>query len=259
MEMIDTHAHLYEQQFDADRDAVIARAVAQGVRTMLLPNIDTQTIQPMLDLCHRYPGHCYPMLGLHPTAVDRDFAQKLELMEPYLDDGRMTAIGETGIDLYWDKQYRDQQIEALHIQIGWAKQRRLPLVIHCRQSYHEVVTALKQEQDGSLTGVFHCFPGNERQADEVVALGFMLGIGGVATYKNADMAKVVRHTDIRHILTETDAPYLSPSPYRGKRNESAYIFNIVQAIAEIKSMPAEKVAEHTVENALKIFAINRGN
>ena len=252
--MVDTHAHLYDEQFDDDRDAVIARAAGCGVRRMLLPNIDVQTLEPMLAVCHQYPGCCFPMLGFHPTSVDGDFERQLEIIGSYLGKTEIVAIGETGIDLYWDKQYIGQQIEAFRIQIGWAKKYGLPLSIHCRKSYNEIISVLKKEQDGSLTGVFHCFPGNLRQAEEVTALGFMLGIGGVVTYKNAEMATVVQHTGIEHLLTETDAPYLPPVPFRGKRNESAYIYNIVQKIAELKSMSVIEVAEATNANAEKIFS-----
>jgi TatD DNase family protein len=251
--MIDTHAHLYDKQFADDHDAVISRAINCGVERMLLPNIDVQTIEPMLNICRLHPDRCFPMLGLHPTSVDNDFERQLEIIGSYLDKTEIVAIGETGIDLYWDKQYLAQQLEAFRIQIGWAKKYRLPLSIHCRKSYNEIISILKKEQDGSLTGVFHCFPGNLRQAEEVIALGFMLGIGGVATYKNAEMANVAQHIGIEHILTETDAPYLTPAPFRGKRNESAYIYNIIQKIAELKSMSVDEVAKITKENAGRIF------
>jgi TatD DNase family protein len=193
------------------------------------------------------------MLGLHSTSVDNDFERQLEVIATYLDNTKIVAIGETGIDLYWDKQYLEQQLEAFRIQIGWAKKLGLPIVIHCRKSYNEIISVLKKEQDGSLTGVFHCFPGNLRQAEEVTALGFMLGTGGVVTYKNAEMATVVQHIGIEHILTETDAPYLPPVPFRGKRNESAYIYNIVQKIAELKSVSISEVIDATKSNAERIF------
>ena len=251
--MVDTHSHLYDTQFDDDRDAVVTRAMERGVERMLLPNIDEQTVQPMLDVCARYPANCFPMLGLHPTSVDRDFERKLEKISEYLEHTKIVAIGETGIDLYWDRQYLHQQIESFRIQIGWAKKYRLPLSIHCRKSYNEIISVLKKEQDGSLTGVFHCFPGNLRQAKEVTDLGFALGIGGVVTYRNAEMATVVQHIDIEHILTETDAPYLPPEPFRGKKNESAFIHYIIHKIAELKSMPVKKIAEITNANAERIF------
>ena len=251
--MVDTHAHLYDGKFDDDRDAVIDRAVECGVGRMLLPNIDAQTIQPMMAVCQQYPGCCFPMLGLHPTSVGKDFVQQLEIIESYLDHTEIAAIGETGVDLYWDKQYVDQQIEAFRIQIGWARKYRLPLSIHCRKSYNEIIALLKKEQDGSLTGVFHCFPGNVRQAEEVTGLGFMLGVGGVVTHKNAEMATVVQHIGIEYILAETDAPYLPPAPFRGKRNESAYIPHIIQKIAELKSMSVSEVAEATDAQAERIF------
>lgn len=253
LHMVDTHAHLYDEQFDDDRDTVVARAVDCGVELMLLPNIDVQTVQPMLEVCSQYPGHCFPMLGLHPTSVDEDFRRQLTIIESYLGKTEIVAIGETGIDLYWDKQYLSQQLEAFRVQIGWAKQLKLPLSIHCRKSYNEIISVLKKEQDGSLTGVFHCFPGNFRQAEEITALGFMLGIGGVVTYKNAEMATVVQYTGIEHLLAETDAPYLPPVPFRGKRNESAHVFNVIQKIAELKSVPVSEISEAINVNAKRIF------
>jgi len=252
--MIDTHAHLYDEQFEHDLDAVITRASDSGVGRMLLPNIDAQTVQPMLEVCRQYPARCFPMLGLHPTSVHEDFEQQLEIIASYLDHTKIVAIGEIGVDLYWDRQFLDQQLEAFRIQIGWAKKYKLPLSIHCRKSYNEIISVLKKEQDGTLTGVFHCFPGNVRQAEEVVKLGFMLGVGGVVTYKNAEMATVVQNVDIEHILTETDAPYLPPVPFRGKRNESAYIYHIVQKIAELKSMSHTEVADVTDANAERVFS-----
>ena len=252
--MIDTHAHLYDEQFEHDLDAVITRASDSGVGRMLLPNIDAQTVQPMLEVCRQYPARCFPMLGLHPTSVHEDFEQQLEIIASYLDHTKIVAIGEIGVDLYWDRQFLDQQLEAFRIQIGWAKKYKLPLSIHCRKSYNEIISVLKKEQDGTLTGVFHCFPGNVRQAEEVVKLGFMLGVGGVVTYKNAEMATVVQNVGIEHILTETDAPYLPPVPFRGKRNESAYIYHIVQKIAELKSMSHTEVADVTDANAERVFS-----
>ena len=252
--MVDTHAHLYDRQFTNDLDAVISRAIESNVGRMLLPNIDVQTVQPMLDVCSRYPDRCFPMLGLHPTAIDKDFERQLGIIESYLYNTEIVAVGETGVDLYWDKQYLSQQLEAFRTHIGWAKKLGLPLSIHCRKSYNEIISVLKKEQDGALTGVFHCFPGNLRQAEEVTKLGFMIGIGGVVTYKNAEMATVAQHTGIEHILVETDAPYLPPVPFRGKRNESAYINNIVQKIAELKSMPVSEIADAINTNAERVFS-----
>ncbi len=252
--MTDTHAHLYDEQFDSDRDVMIARAVESGVKHVLLPNIDNSTVQPMFDLCGHYPQYCFPMIGLHPTSVGVDFENQLQQMETHLGNENIVAIGEIGIDLYWDKQYIQQQIEAFRIQIRWAKQHNLPVAIHCRKSYNEILSVIKAEQDGRLCGVFHCFPGNIRQAEEVVRLGFALGIGGVVTYPNAEMAKVVEHIDLEHILTETDAPYLPPVPFRGKRNESSYIINIVEKIAVLKKMSFNEVATATDLNAKRIFS-----
>ena len=253
MKMVDTHAHLYDEQFELDLDAVISHAAGSSVGRILLPNIDALTVQPMLEVCRQYPDRCFPMLGLHPTSVHEDFEQQLEFIASYLDFTNIVGIGEIGVDLYWDKQYLAQQLEAFRIQIGWAKKYKLPLSIHCRKSYNEIISVLKKEQDGSLTGVFHCFPGNVRQAEEVINLGFMLGIGGVVTYKNAEMATVVQHVDVEHILTETDAPYLPPVPFRGKRNESAYVVHITQKISELKSMTLSELADITNANAERVF------
>jgi len=255
--MVDTHAHLYDRKFANDLDAVISRSVECKVERMLLPNIDARTVQPMLDVCRLYSDRCFPMMGLHPTAIDKDFERQLAVIEQYLHNTEIVAIGETGIDLYWDKQYLDYQIEAFRIHIGWAKKLGLPLSIHCRKSYNEIISILKKEQDGSLTGVFHCFPGNLRQAEEVVKLGFMIGIGGVVTYKNAEMATVAQHIGIEHILVETDAPYLPPEPFRGKRNESAYITHIVQKIAELKSMTTNETANAINANAERVFCLEK--
>ena len=251
--MVDTHSHLYDVRFDNDRDATVARAIECGVERMLLPNIDVQSLQPMFEVCDTYTGHCFPMVGLHPTAVDADFEKKLEIIESGLNNPKIIAIGETGIDLYWDKQFLEQQIESFYIHIGWAKKHKLPLSIHCRKSYNEIINILKKQQDGALSGVFHCFPGNLRQAQEVIALGFTLGIGGVVTYNNAEMATVVQQIGIEHILTETDAPYLPPTPHRGKRNESSYTKVIVEKIAELKQMSPEEVAAATTLNAERNF------
>ena len=252
--MVDTHSHLYDVKFDHDRDAVVARAAECGVNRLLIPNIDVQTVQQTFDVCNRYKERCFPMLGLHPTSINSDFEKNIEKISTYFENEEIVAVGETGIDLYWDKQFIAQQLEAFRIHIAWAKKYGLPLCIHCRKSYNEIINILKKEQDGTLSGVFHCFPGNLRQAQEVIDLGFTLGIGGVVTYNNAEMATVVQHIGIEHILTETDAPYLPPVPFRGKRNESAYIVNIVQKIAELKSMSVEDVAKATNANAERVFS-----
>jgi TatD DNase family protein len=251
--MIDTHAHLYDKQFSKDLDVVIDTAIEAGVEQFLLPNIDTNTIEPMFRICKLYPKRCFPMLGLHPTAVDKNFEKHLKTIEGYLSDTTIVGIGEIGIDLHWDKQYLAQQIEAFRIQIGWAKKLKLPLSIHCRKSYNELISILKKEQDGTLTGVFHCFPGNVQQALQVIELGFMIGIGGVVTYKNAEMATVAQQIDPKYILVETDAPYLHPEPTRRRRNESAEIKTIIQKIAHLKSMPENELAAITVANTQRVF------
>lgn len=251
--MVDTHAHLYDAAFDNDRHEVMARAADCGVDCMLLPNINAESVMPMLQVCRQYAARCFPMLGLHPTDVKADFERDLDAIAAYLDCVDAVAIGEIGIDLHWDKEFVNQQIEAFSIQLGWAKRYGLPVAIHCRKSYNEILAVLKKEQNGTLSGVFHCFPGNVRQAHELVEMGFMLGIGGVVTYRNAEMANVVAQTPLEYLLTETDAPWLAPAPFRGKRNESAYIYNTVQKIAELKSVSISEVAAITSANAKRIF------
>lgn len=253
---IDTHTHLYLEQFDKDRKSVVESAVQAGVEYMLLPNVDEETIQPMMDLCMTFPANCKPMMALHPTSVKEDFEEVLTRIKPWFKKGTMCAVGETGIDLYWDKTFFAQQVQAFKTQIEWALEFDLPVVIHSRNSVEEIMEVLEAYRGKRLKGVMHCFPGNVEQARWFTEFGFMLGIGGVVTYKKSMMAKVVEEADARYLILETDAPYLPPVPYRGKRNESSYIPIIAQKVAELKSLDVESIARITTENAKKLFQLS---
>jgi len=253
MFLIDTHTHLYLNEFDADRDATVQRAFDKGIKYLLLPNIDSTSINEMLSLCQKYPDNCFSMIGLHPTSVKSDFKQLLLPMESYFKTEHFYAIGETGIDLYWDKTFMNEQAEAFNIQMKWAVKYNLPIVIHSRNSLNEIINLIKDFKNPSLKGIFHCFPGSLQQALEVVEMGFFIGVGGVVTYKNAGLAKVVEVIELKNIVLETDSPFLPPVPYRGQRNESAYIYDIAQYIAKIKNISIEEVAEITTQNAIALF------
>ena len=253
---IDTHAHLYLEQFDKDRNSVVENAVQAGVEYMLLPNVDQETIQPMMDLCAAFPGNCKPMMALHPTSVKDDFEEILARIKPWFDKGVMCAVGETGIDLYWDKTFFSQQVQAFKTQIEWALEYDLPVVIHSRNSVEEIMEVLEEFRGKGLKGVMHCFPGNVEQAHWFTEFGFILGIGGVVTYKKSMMARVVEEVDAHYLILETDSPYLPPVPHRGKRNESSYIPVIAQKVAELKSMDIESIGRITTENAKKLFQLS---
>ncbi|HPE33220.1 MAG TPA: TatD family hydrolase [Bacteroidales bacterium] len=253
MILTDTHTHLYLEQFDTDRDAMIQRALTAGVKYMLLPNIDSGTIPRMMDLCADYPEHLFPMIGLHPTDVKDNFESELAKISEILVKNKFYAIGETGIDLYWDKTFVGEQKTALIYQIQLAKQYELPVVLHVRNSFNEVIEVLNDVADQKLTGVFHCFTGSKEQADQIISYGFKLGIGGVLTYKNSGLDKVVAEIAMEHLLLETDSPFLAPVPYRGKRNESSYIKLIAEKLASIKGITPEEVAAETTKNASKLF------
>lgn len=256
MEFVDTHAHLFLPEFDEDRSSVVERAMLRGVRTMLLPNIDKHSIEPMLELCASYPAHCFPMIGLHPTSVNDDYHHHLVEIEKYLAAHKFIAIGEVGIDLYWDKTYLAQQREVFAYHIELARKHSLPLVIHSRDSFAEIAEILHAHHQGEpYAGVFHSFSGTTEQAEEAIELGFKLGINGVVTFKNSTLGDVLREISLEDILLETDAPYLTPVPYRGKRNESAYIPYIAGKIAEIKHVPVEDVAAVTTRNANTLFKL----
>jgi len=253
--LIDTHSHIYSEEFIHDRDEALQRAYSSGVKKIILPNIDSGSIKHMLDLAEAYPHLCYPLMGLHPTSVDEDYKDELQAVEYWLEKRKFYGIGEIGIDLYWDKKFVNEQKEVFRHQIKLAKKYDLPIIIHVRSSFDETLEIVKQEQDGSLRGIFHCFSGNEVEAQKVVDLGFLLGIGGVLTFKNSSLDEVIKTVAIQNLVLETDAPYLSPVPKRGKRNESAYLVYIAQKVAEIYDLSVAKVAEITTSNARNLFGI----
>ncbi|NAX20743.1 TatD family hydrolase [Vibrio sp. V39_P1S14PM300] len=251
--MIDTHAHIYASEFDHDRDEVVQRALAQGIEHILLPNIDLDSIEPMLKTEAAYPQVCRSMMGLHPCYVDSNVDQTLATIESWFEQHPFIAVGEIGIDLYWDKTFRAEQEKAFVTQLNWAKQRQLPVVIHTRDSIEETLTLLAQEQDGSLRGVFHCFGGSLAQAQAINGLGFHLGLGGVSTFKNGGMDKVIPHLDMDYVILETDCPYLAPVPHRGKRNEPAYTQLVAQRIAQLREIGLDEVDNLTTDNAKTLF------
>ena len=256
MTFIDTHTHLYSAEFDEDRTKVIETAIDLGVSQFYLPNIDLESIPGMLDLQNQFPDICYPMLGLHPCSVGQDYEKMLSEIEPLLASTNIIAIGEIGIDLYWEKKFLTQQIEAFKVQIEWAKKLELPIVIHVRDAFDEVFNVIDELNDDKLTGVFHCFTGSIEQAEKIINYGgFKLGIGGVVTFKNAGLDKVVSQLDLDHLVLETDSPYLAPAPNRGKRNESTYIPIIAQKLADIYNLDVETIGNITSQNAHSVFRL----
>jgi len=250
---VDSHSHIYSEEFSTDRADVISRAVKAGISKIVLPNIDSSTIKPMLDLADSNPQLFIPLLGLHPTSVKEDFRKELQIMEYWFEKREFAGIGEIGIDLYWDKTFINEQIEAFKIQISWAKKRRIPIVIHVRESFQEVFEVLQQEKEESLKGVFHSFTGNAEQAEQVIDLGFKIGIGGIVTFKNSGLDMIVQQIDLRHILIETDSPWLAPVPHRGRRNESAFITAVASKIAMLHETSIEEVGRITTQNAQQLF------
>lgn len=253
--MIDTHAHIYASEFDNDRDQVVERALAQGIEKILLPNIDLESIEPMLQTEAAYPEICRSMMGLHPCYVDGNVKQTLEIIHSWFAKHNFIAVGEIGIDLYWDKTYKAEQEIAFTTQLNWAKEMKLPVVIHTRDSIQETLALLEKEQDGSLSGVFHCFGGSIEEAKAINDLGFHLGLGGVTTFKNGGMDKVIPHLDMDYVILETDCPYLAPVPHRGKRNEPSYIPLIAERIASLRALSIGDVQAMTNRNANRLFAL----
>lgn len=253
MNLIDTHAHIYSTKFDSDRDQVIDEIREAGIERIFMPNVDVDTIDRMLDCEARYGDLCVPMMGLHPCDVKEGFEQQLYVMEDWLNKRSFAAVGEIGTDLYWDKTTFGIQKEALNIQIGWAKEKNLPIVLHCRESIDETIDLIENSQDGSLLGIFHCFTGTLEQAKKITKLGFLLGIGGVSTYKNGGLEAVIPFIGIENLVLETDAPYLAPVPFRGKRNTPAYLPFVAQRVGDLLQISAEEVARITKTNALNLF------
>jgi len=253
MILVDTHAHLYLEEFNEDRKSVVENAVEKGIKYIFLPNIDNSSIAGMMSLCKEFPENCFPMMGIHPSSVKENYKEEIAQIEQWLAKEKIYGIGEIGIDLYWDKTFIKEQEIVFRQQLDWAVHYKLPAIIHMRKSFDEIYKIVREYKNTELYGIFHCYGGNIIQAKQLIDLGFSLGIGGVVTYKNSSLATVVNDIDLSHIVLETDAPFLPPVPYRGKRNESAYIYNIAEKIAEIKNISIEEVAEVTTANALKIF------
>lgn len=251
--MIDTHTHLYAQEFETDRDALIQKALANGIQRFYLPNIDSQSIEPMLSLVKNYPNICFPMMGLHPCSVNSTVNEELAIVKSWLQKQPFVAIGEIGIDLYWDKTFFEEQKMAFETQINWALDYNYPIVIHCREAFEPIYQILKKFKT-LPKGIFHCFSGSLDQANQILELGnFKLGIGGVVTFKNSGLDKVIEHIDLKHLVLETDAPYLAPIPFRGKRNEPVYLLEIAKKIAQIKSQTINEVSQITSKNAQWMF------
>lgn len=256
MILTDTHTHLYSEQFKDDIDEVVQKAIKLGISRFFLPNIDSGYTNALLALAKKYPDNMFRMMGLHPCSVKADYQQELEHVERMLSAHQVVAIGEIGIDLYWDKTFFKEQQAAFRYQIRLAKANNLPFVIHCRDAFDEIFEILDEENDENMRGIFHCFTGNLEQAQKIINYGgFKLGIGGVVTFKNAGLDKVVEQLDLAHLVLETDAPYLAPVPYRGKRNESAYLIEIATKIASLKQVSLEEVASITTKNSIEVFGV----
>ena len=253
MNWIDTHAHIYDEKFKDDIDDTLARCQEVEVHRVYMPNIAHTSIDNMLELEHRYPKQCIAMMGLHPSSVKKDFERELYQVEEWLDRRSFAAVGEIGLDYYWDTTFKEQQLEAFRIQIDLAKKHQLPIVIHTRDSFDDAIQVVEELNDEELTGVFHCFTGTAEEGKRVTDAGFYLGLGGVTTFKNSNLNEVVPHLDLDKIVLETDSPYLAPTPHRGKRNEPSYIPLIGAKVAEFTSNSPETIATCTTQNAQQLF------
>ena len=253
--MIDTHSHIYSEEFDADGDEVIQRAKEAGVTKIVLPNVDAQSLPRMLELEAQYPDYCYAAVGLHPESVKENYQIELDIIREELERRKYLAVGEIGIDLYWDKTFLNEQIIAFQQQIEWALEYDLPVIIHVRDSFRETMSALAPYRNQGLNGVFHSFVGNIDEANEIIDFGgFYMGINGIVTFKNSGLAAVVEQIDLKHILLETDSPYLTPAPHRGKRNESAYTQLVLNKLSDIYNLSAEQIDLQTTYNARQLFS-----
>lgn len=251
----DTHTHLYSEQFDEDRKEMISRAKNAGITRFFIPAIDASYTQRMLDLEQENPNDVFLMMGLHPTSIKENYKEELAHVKEWIDKRNFIAIGEIGIDLYWDKSFLPQQQEAFRTQIKWAKEKKLPIVIHCRDAFDEIFEVLESEKGEDLRGIFHCFTGTLEQAKQAISYNMKLGIGGVVTFKNGKIDKFLNQIDLKHIVLETDAPYLAPTPYRGKRNESSYITNVIDKLVVIYDLTFQEIAEITTQNSRDIFGV----
>ncbi len=255
MILTDTHAHLYAEEFAEDRKGMMDRAFQKHVHRLFLPNIDVNSIQPMLNLVWEYPDNCFPMMGLHPCSVDEHVEAHLFQIQKWFKKRQFYAVGEIGLDFYWSLDFKDQQISAFKKQIQWAIQYDLPINIHSRNATPECIAILQEMKHPKLRGIFHCFSGTAEEARAIVNEGFYLGIGGVLTFKNAGLDKAIEHIGLEHLVLETDAPYLAPVPYRGKRNESSYLIEVAQKLADLKQTSVENVANITTANSKLVFKI----
>jgi TatD DNase family protein len=255
MQLVDTHTHLYLPEFDSDRDEMVSRATVNGIEKLLMPNIDIPSVEAMLSAAARYEGICFPMLGLHPTSVKEDYIVQLGKLEKIFTEHKFIAVGEIGIDLYWNQTYVKEQAVAMRRQVEFAVSNGLPVVVHARESFREVFSVLDEFAGTGLKGVLHAFSGTMNDAEKAVKMGFMLGIGGPLTYKNSKLAIIAKDTGIENVILETDSPYLSPVPYRGQRNESSYIRIINKKLADIFGMSEEESARITYKNSCRLFKI----
>lgn len=251
--LIDTHAHIYAEEFDSDMELMIRRASEAGVSKVIMPNVDVASMPRMLNLAHLHPGKVYSMAGLHPCSVGPEYLEDLKQLEDYLQHETYVGIGEVGLDFYWDTTYIREQEEAFLMQAGWGKDKQWPVIIHSRNALDRLIVLIQTHYDRQLSGIFHCFSGTVEQAYAIIDQGFYLGIGGVVTYKNSGLPEVIRRIGLDYVVVETDAPYLSPVPYRGKRNEPAYVVEVVKKLSEVMSKPYEMVAKQTTQNAQHVF------
>ncbi len=255
MIITDTHTHLYSEQFDDDRADMMQRAIDNGISRFFVPAIDSSYSEAMFNLEKEYPSLVYLMMGLHPTSVKENYLEELQLVKNWLDKRKFYGIGEIGIDLYWDKSFLVQQQDAFKTQIEWAKERKLPIIIHCRESFNEIFEVLEDVNDERLFGIFHCFTGNFEQAKRALSFNMKLGIGGVVTFKNGGIDKFLHKIPIKNIVLETDSPYLAPVPFRGKRNESSYMIKILDKLVDIYNLTPQEIAKITTQNSIDIFGI----
>jgi len=255
MIITDTHTHLYSGQFDKDRAEVIQRAIDVGVSRFFIPAIDSSYTETMLQLEKDFENTVFLMMGLHPTSVKENYLEELSLVKEWLDKRSFYGVGEIGIDLFWDKSFLEQQQNAFRIQIEWAKEKKLPIIIHCREAFDEIFEILEDVKDDNLYGIFHCFTGDLKQAKRAISFNMKLGIGGVVTFKNGKIDQFLKEIDIKNIVLETDSPYLAPTPYRGKRNESSYIINILDKLADIYKLTRQEIADITTQNSKDVFNI----
>lgn len=253
LQIIDTHCHLYSEEFSGDRNEMIRRAISSGVAKMFMPNVDVSSIDSMLELETDFPGHCIAMMGLHPCSVKDDYEEQIEVIRDWLAVRKFAAIGEIGLDFYWDLTHSEQQYDAFKRQLEWSMEKRLPVVIHSRESLRQCIDVVSTVGSGRIRGIFHCFGGTIQEAQEIIDLGMFLGIGGVLTFKNSGLREVINEVGLDRVVLETDAPYLAPVPFRGKRNEPSYLGYIVEKLAEATGITQEEIQRITTSNALDIF------